>query len=81
MLQYNELTANKLVELIYENELSIMLDKIKEAAKNFRRELFINCDYKLRESTIGQLRKLNYKIEVDWNYNRQHYVYMYKITW
>ena len=81
MLQCEELTANRLVEIIYENELGLMLDKIKEAAKNFRRELYINCDYRLRESTIGQLRKLNYKIEIDCNYNRQHYVYMYKITW
>ncbi len=81
MLKYDEMTANKLVELIYENEIVLLLDKIKEAAKNFRRELYINCDYRLRESTIGQLRKLNYKIEVNYNLDRTHYIYMYKITW
>ncbi len=81
MLQCEELTASRLVQIIYENELGLMLDKIKEAAKNFRRELYINCDYRLRESTIGQLRKLNYKIEVSYNLDRIHYIYMYKITW
>lgn len=81
MLKPTELTAQNLVELIYDNELQIVLDKIKDAAKNFRRELFLNSDYALRESTIGQLKKLNYKINTDYNLDRRPSVYMYKITW
>ena len=77
----NELTVNNLKDLVYREELYLILDKIKNAARNFKTETYITADYKLREGTIGSVKKLGYSVEIKVHIDDAPYKYTYRIFW
>lgn len=75
------LSKDKLNEIVYSKQTEMVLNKIIEAAKNFKNEVHIVADYALRESTIGRIKKLGYKIEGVCHIETHPYRYTYRITW
>lgn len=75
------LSAIELKKYIYRKQIEIIYSKIIEAAKNFRNELYFNCDFKLEEKAINYFKKLGYKIIINYCTSSSPYKYMYEITW
>lgn len=75
------LDAEKLRELIGKNEKELVQNKIMEAAKNFKRELYLRTDFKLSETTIYYFKNNGYKVLIDYDASVTPFKYMYEISW
>lgn len=76
-----EITAEKLVHIVQLNQKEIIMNKIIEAAKNFKKEIYLRSDYKLLEDTIYYFKHRGFNVLIDYDTTFQPYKYAYTISW
>jgi hypothetical protein len=76
-----ELTAQQIRDAQVKEQMNLIMNKILEAAKNFKREVYIRCDYKLFENTIDRIKELGYVVVSNCEEYSIPYKYNYQIMW
>lgn len=75
------ISAEKLREVVYNKQIELVFNKILDAAKNFKYEVYIRTDFKLNEKCVYFFKNLGYNVLINYDATIIPYKYSYEISW